>query len=114
MNEEKVGIDLLKRLVKEVVELGKVANEKLKDGYQWTDLLAIGMEGKDLTFAFTNWAEIKEQFDDLSTEEIKALVDELVLEMGFTDEEVLDLIESTVTFAEAGYNLFKAIKALKK
>jgi hypothetical protein len=104
----------LKRLVKEVVELGKVANEKLKDGYQWMDLLAIGMEGKDLSFVFTNWTSVREQFDDLSTAEIKELVDELVTELGFTDEEVLDLIETSVAFAESGYNLFIAIKALKK
>lgn len=114
MNDEKVGIDLLKRLVKEVVELGKVTNEQLKDGFSWTDMWAIGMEGKDLSFVFINWTAVKEQFDDLSPEEIKQLVDELVIELGFTDEEVLDLIEASVAFAESGYNLFIAIKNLKK
>lgn len=114
MKDEKVGIDLLKRLVKEVVELGKVTNEQLKDGFSWTDMWAIGMEGKDLSFVFTNWATVKEQFDDLSTEEIKQLVDELVTDLGFTDEEVLNLIEASVEFAESGYNLFIAIKNLKK
>lgn len=114
MAEEKKGIELLQKLVKEVVELGKVADTKLDDGFQYSDLFAIAMEGKDLAFVFSNWVEVREQFDDLSVAEIKELVNNLVTELGFTDEEILELIEKSVEFAEAGYNLFVAIKAMKK
>lgn len=112
--EGKVGIELLKKLVKNAVELGTTVNEKLKDGFQYSDLWAIGMEGKDLSFVFTNWASVKQEFDDLSTSEIKNLVDELVTDLGLTDDDVLNLIEQSVDFAEAGYNLFTAIKGMKK
>lgn len=113
-DETKVGIELLKKLVKELVQLGKVTNEELKDGYQWTDLWSIFGEAKDLTFVFTNWKEIKSQFDDLDQQEIKDLVDSLVGELDIKEEEIVDLIEKSVDFAESGYELFLAIKALKK
>ena len=75
MAEEKVGIDLLKRLVKELVELGKITDTKLEDGFQYSDLFAIAMEGKDLAFVFSNWVEVRQQFDDLAIAEIKELTD---------------------------------------
>jgi len=114
MDEKVVGIELLKKLVKELYQFGTTVNEKLKDGFQYTDLWSIGLEGKDLSFVFTNWPEVKAEFNNLSTTEIKELVDELVLNLNLADDQVLNLIEQSVDFAEAGYNLFLAIKDMKK
>jgi hypothetical protein len=107
------GIESLKKLVKELVEFGKTAEIQLKDGFQWTDILPLFLEGKDLTFVVSNWGTIKEEVKDLDVEESKALVLSLVEELGVSDEEVKDLIEKAITFAESGYDLFKSIQALK-
>jgi len=111
---EKMGIDLLKKLVKELYGFGSTVNEKLKDGFQYVDLLTIAFEGKDLAFVFKNWESVKNEFEDLSTAEVKELVDTLVAELELSDENVLNLIEQSVDFAEAGFNLFTAIKGMKK
>lgn len=115
MTEKKeVGIDLLKKLIKEVVELGDVVNEQLKDGWQVTDLWPIFMEGKDLSFVMTNWSEVRLEFNDLTTAEIKKLTEELVNVLDIKQENILNLIEASIDFAESGYILFSAIKGLKK
>jgi hypothetical protein len=112
--EEKSGIDLLKRLVKELTEFGITANDKLKDGFQLMDIISLVTEGKDLAFVFTNWTAIKAEFEDLNEDEIKQLVDELVSDLKLSDVEVVTLIDKSIAFADAGYQLFKAIRALKE
>lgn len=112
MSEEVVGIEKLKKFVKEAVETGKVINEALKDGFQVTDLWSIIMEGKDLSFVVTDWSTIKKEFNDLTIEEAKELVDALVIDLNITEKEVLDVIKNSIDFAEAGYALFVSIKAL--
>lgn len=112
MSEEVVGVEKLKKFVKEAVETGVVIQEALKDGFQITDLWSIVMEGKDLSFLVTDWSNIKKEFNDLTIEEAKELVDALVSDLKITEKEVLDVIKNSIEFSEAGYNLFLSIKAL--
>lgn len=112
MSEEVVGIEKLKKFVKETVETGKVINEALKDGFQVTDLWSIIMEGKDLSFVVTDWSSIKKEFNDLTVEECKELVSALVTDLNIMEQEVINVINNSVDFAEAGYALFVSIKAL--
>lgn len=114
MSEKKVGIELLKRFIKEAVELGLTTNEQLKDGFQWTDMWKIVGEGKDLTFVFSNWEAIKVEFLDLDEDEIANLVKEAVGDLGITKEEVVEFIDQLMEFAAASFELFQAFKKLKK
>lgn len=109
---EVVGIELLKKLVKEFVDLGKVVVEQAKDGFTTSDLWPILMEGRDLTFVFSNWSDIRVEFNDLTKEETKELVDGLVVDLALETGVVLEVIEASIDFAEAGYLLFLAVKAL--
>lgn len=106
-------ITLLTKVIKESVELGKVVNDKLGDGYQWTDLIPISLEAKDLIFIFNQWAEIKEEVKDLDNDEIKQLIEELVADLGITKAEVVALIEAIVAWGDATYEVIVAFKAMK-
>jgi len=106
------GIDQLKKLIKELVTLGTVVDAKLADGWQWTDAFPIAMEGKNLVFVATNWNEIKAEFNDLSVDELEQLITELETDLNIANDKVKSLIDQSVAFAEAGYNLFQAIKAM--
>ena len=107
------GINLLEKTINEGVDVFQVAQEKLKDGYQWTDAVAIAMEAKDLWFITTDWSEIKAQFKDLDSEEIEQLVLKLVKELGIANEKALNLIQKSINFLSSGYELAVAIKELK-
>lgn len=109
----KVGIDKLQKVIVEGVDVFQVAQEKFKDGYQWTDAIAIAMEAKDLWFVTTDWSEIKAQFKDLDTDEIQQLVLKLVEELGIANEKALNLIQKSINFLSAGYEIAIAIKKLK-
>jgi hypothetical protein len=113
MVQDKVGIELLKKFLAEAVEFFLVVKDKMKDGYQWTDLWAIVMQGRDLTFVFSNWEEISNELGELDDEEIMELTKQAVGDLGLTDEELVTLVGDIAEFANAGYNVFKSIKAMK-
>ena len=110
----KLGIDKLQKVIIEGVDVFRVAQDKLSDGFQWTDAISIGMEAKDLSFVVTNWAEVKAQFNDIDPDEIEALIMALVKELGVTNEKALNLIHKSLNFLTAGYELGVAIKDLKE
>lgn len=112
--KEEIGVELLKKFIKESIDLGKVIQERLKDGWQWTDLLPILVEAKDLSFVVKNWNEIREEFQDLTEDEIVELVKSTVGELGVSDEEILDLVDCIIEFASSMYHLVLAFKAIKK
>lgn len=112
--ENEVGVELLKDFIKESIEVGEVVDSQLEDGWQWTDLWAIMGEAKDLTFVWKKWDEIKKQFSDLTKDEIKALAEVIVAELGFTNENIVKLASCIIEFAEATYNLVLAFKSIKK
>lgn len=111
--ENEYGVELLKKFFEESIELGKVVDEQLEDGWQWTDLWKIVGEAKDLTFVWKQWSEVKEQFEDLTKSEIIELSNTVVAELGLTNENVLSLITNIIEFAEATYNLVLSFKQLK-
>ena len=113
-SENQYGVELLKKFIKESIELGRVIEDRLKDGWQWQDLLPILVEAKDLSFVIKNWNEIREEFQDLTEEEIVELVKSTVGELGVSDEEILELIDCIIDFAQSTYHLVLAFKALKK
>lgn len=114
MEEEVVGIELLKKFVKESIELGMEVNEQLKDGWQWKDAFSILAEGKDLTFVVTKWQSIVDEFQNLDEDEIIELVKQAVGDLGLTDEDLLEVVDQLIDFGQSAYHLFLAIKGLKK
>lgn len=111
--ENEYGVELLQKFIKESVELGKVVDNQLEDGWQWMDLWKIVGEAKDLTFVYKQWGDIKNQFNDLTKEEIVELSKTVIGELGLTDEKILVLVDSIIEFAESTYNLVLAFKGLK-
>lgn len=111
--EEKLGIELLKKLVVESIDVFYVVKDKLSDGFQWTDVLPIAMEAKDLNFVITKWGEVGAQFKDMDTAEFESLVGLAVDELGFENEPLKNFIIKLAIFASSGYEVFEAYKALK-
>ena len=112
--ENQYGIDLLRKFIGESIELGITIDKQLEDGWQFTDLWAIVGEAKDLSFIWKQWTDIKNEFNDLTKEEIVELVNSVVGELGIDDEKIVKLVSDIINFAEATYNLVLSFKSLKK
>lgn len=113
IKKENVGTELLEKVIKEGVEVYKVAKDKLADGFQWQkDSLPIVWEVKDLSFIFTKWKEIAEEGEDLTFEEFETLIQKLIGELGGTSEEIQELIVSATDWIKASYAMYMSIKSI--
>lgn len=110
---EKFGTEFLERIIKEGVEVYKVAKDKLSDGFQWQkDTFPIVWEVKDLAFIVTSWEKIAEEGTDISFEEFEALVNKIVTEIGGTSESVQELIQNATVWIDSSYKMYQSIKRL--
>ena len=112
--KEVVGIDMLKKFIKESVEVYRVVCKQLEDGYQWTDVLPIVWEAKDLSFMVSNWENFSKELKDLSFEEFDALINSIIEEIGGTTEEIKELIMNASEFIEASYKMYLSVKKISK
>jgi hypothetical protein len=113
IKKENVGTELLEKVIKEGVEVYKVASEKLADGFQWQkDSLPIVWEVKDLSFIFTKWKEIAEEGKDLSFDEFETLIQKLIGELGGTSEEIEELIICATDWIKSTYDMYMSVKKI--
>ena len=105
-----VGDDLLKKIIKEGIDVYKIIKAKLADGFQWTDMIPIVWEVKDMSFLVTDWKDVVVQFDNMTPEKFDDLVKELLTDIGGTPDEVATLINESAGFLEAAYGMYIAIK----
>lgn len=111
--DNKVGIELTKKLVVESLDVIDVSLEKLKDGFQLSDVFSIFMEAKDLDFLFSQYKELAEEIKDLDDTEIETLVDLTISELEIENEHLKDFVVKLIKFIHSGYELFVSYKVLK-
>lgn len=108
-----VGTELLEKVIKEGIEVYKVAKDKLADGFQWQkDVFPIVWEVKDLSFIVTNWEKLADEGSDLSFEEFECLIQKLIEDLGGASDEVEELILNATDFIKISYKTYLSIKKI--
>ena len=106
MNE--TGIENLKKSVKDVIEIGMTVAKATADGkINFSEGVQIAWETKDLYGIVNKWGEIKEEFNDLSEEEMEELKEYVETELEIDNDKVEVVIEKSFALLIAITDLIK-------
>lgn len=113
MEEQKFGIENLKKLILLGCNLTKQINSSLADGWQWTDFFSFVNEIAALPGVIKSIPAIKDELSELSKEEKSEISDFIIEKFDIPNDKVEAFAEDSLIVAVGVVSLVTRWKELK-
>ena len=113
MEEQKFGIENLKKIVAFGCDLTKQINQSLEDGWQWTDAISFVDEIATIPGVVKSIPAVKQELSELSLAEREELLNYIVEKFDIPNDKVEAFVEHAVAIAISMVALVEEWKSLK-
>ena len=113
MEEQKFGIENLKKIVAFGCDLTRQINQSLEDGWQWTDAFSCVDEIATIPGVVKSIPAVKQELSELSLAEREELLNYIVEKFDIPNDKVEAFVEHAVAIAISMVALVEEWKSLK-
>jgi hypothetical protein len=104
--EKKEGIDLIKKSIDTLFNLGDEVVKDLKDSkMQWTEVIGLSDNVFAIAMMIPKFPQLKAEVLDVDSDEVQELI-QYVIDLGFLNDDAVLIISNIVAILEKGYGIY--------